>query len=418
MGVVVRTNGALPCVYAWAKTDADRDNDSVRVTATAVLTNDGTEVDRFEDTFTVEQRDTKSGVGEAAPLDLTAPPPRTFTAGRAINVPALPAASGGSGSYSYALTGRGGAARPSWLGFDPAMRRMTGTPPASAAGTTATLDYTVADGRTSQTQSFTVTVNAAPSLTAPSNRTYTAGTAISAFTLQAASGGTTPLVYEVEDLPAGLEFKPATRELSGTPSTATTDPVAVTYKVTDANGVEATDTFSVTVFPALELDAPADLSLKQGQALADTTLPAATGGDGSYSYAIFPAPPEGLEFDSGTRVLSGTPESAQATTEYRYVVGDGIGNFTETTFGNHRRRDRRTDGALGGTPQRHRRPSRGDPHRHAALPSDVQQGRGKRDRGRLQCQRHQRRRRAPRRPRHRRQGAVHRHRGRRHPGEP
>ena len=63
VGIVVRNNGALPCVYAWAKTDADLDNDSVRVTATAVLTNNGTEVDRFEDTFTVEQWDTKSGLG-------------------------------------------------------------------------------------------------------------------------------------------------------------------------------------------------------------------------------------------------------------------------------------------------------------------------------------------------------------------
>ena len=247
VGIVVRTNGVLQCVYAWAKTDVDRRNDSVRVRATAVLTSNGTEVDRFEDTFTVEQRDTKSGVGEAAPLDLTAPPPRAFTARRAIDVPALPAASGGSGSYSYALTGQGGAARPLWLGFDPALRRMSGTPPASAAGTTATLDYTVDDGRTSQTRSFTVTVNAAPSLSAPSNRTYTAGTAITAFTLSAATGGTAPLRYELSGLPGGLVFNPGTRRLSGTPLAATATPATVTYRVTDANGATDTDTFTITV---------------------------------------------------------------------------------------------------------------------------------------------------------------------------
>ena len=157
VGIEVRNNGALQCVYAWAKTDEDRSNDSVRVTATAVLTSNGTEVDRFEDTFTVEQRDTMSGVGESvgegAPLDLTA----------------------------------------------------------------------------------------------PSNRTYTVGTAISAFTLSPATGGTAPLRYELSGLPGGLVFSPGTRRLSGTPLAATATPATVTYRVTDANGATASDTFTVTV---------------------------------------------------------------------------------------------------------------------------------------------------------------------------
>ena len=53
-------SGGLVCVYAWAKTDSDQNNDSVKVEATAVLTrnSDQQEVDRFVTTFTVEQRDT------------------------------------------------------------------------------------------------------------------------------------------------------------------------------------------------------------------------------------------------------------------------------------------------------------------------------------------------------------------------
>ena len=42
---------------------------------------------------------------------------------------------------AYALTGQGGGALPSWLEFDPATRRMSGTPPAPAPAVT--LDYTV-----------------------------------------------------------------------------------------------------------------------------------------------------------------------------------------------------------------------------------------------------------------------------------
>ena len=318
VGVVVRNNGALQCVYAWAKTDVDRNNDSVRVTATAVLTDNGTEVDRFEDTFTVEQRDTMSGVGESvgegAPLDLTAPPPQAFTAGRTINVPALPAASGGSGSYSYALTGRGGAARPSWLGFNPATQRMTGTPQ-SAAGAV-TLDYTVTDGDASVTQSFTVTVNAAPSLSAPSNRTFTAGTAFTSFILPAAMGGAPPLRYELQGLPGGLVFLSGTRRLTGTPRAPTASPVTVTYKVTDANGATDTDTFTVTVNGAA-----GDTTPPTG----DTTPPAVS--------SIERQAPSGEDTNEGTltfRVTFSEAVENVATTDFT-VAAPGGGTATTAT---------------------------------------------------------------------------------------
>ena len=192
-----------------------------------------------------------------AALRLATPPDRTFTAGHPLSGVTLPAAGGGSGSYSYALTGRGGAGRPSWLGFDPATRMISGTPPATAAGTATTLDYTVSDGSASVTRSFTVTVNAALSLTAPSNQTYTVGTAITAFTLSPATGGTAPLRYELSGLPGGLAFSGSTRRLAGTPRVATATPATVTYRVTDKNGATDTDTFTITVEAAVPTDTTA-----------------------------------------------------------------------------------------------------------------------------------------------------------------
>ena len=59
------------------------------------------------------------------------------------------------------------------------------------------------------------------------------------------------------------------------------------------------------------------------------TLPAATGGDGALSYSLSPLP-AGLSFNSQTRVLSGTPTTAQAATAATYTVTDGDATDPDT----------------------------------------------------------------------------------------
>ena len=196
-----------------------------------------------------------------APLTLGTPPDLALTAGRAIAGTTLPPAGGGTGRYTYSLEGAGGAALPTWLSFNPNTRRLSGTPPTAAAAVT--LDYTVNDGETSVPRSFTVTVNAALDLTAPGNQTYTAGTAIPALTLAAASGGTAPLGYTLTGLPGGLSFNGTSRRLFGTPQTA--GAYTVTYRVTDANGASDSDTFTITVNAATVVDttAPTVLSIER-----------------------------------------------------------------------------------------------------------------------------------------------------------
>ena len=66
----------------------------------------------------------------------------------------------------------------------------------------------------------------------------------------------------------------------------------------------------------------ADKTYTQGQAIPAEALPAATGGDGELSYGISPALPDGITFDAATRVLSGTPTSAQPATSYTYTATD------------------------------------------------------------------------------------------------
>ena len=76
---------------------------------------------------------------------------------------------------------------------------------------------------------------------------YTAGAAIAALTLPAATGGDAPVTYSLSPaLPAGLAFDPAARTLSGTPGAAV-EATTYTYTATDADGETATLTFSIAV---------------------------------------------------------------------------------------------------------------------------------------------------------------------------
>ncbi len=103
-----------------------------------------------------------------APLALPAQANQSYTVDTEITALELPAATGGSGTLSYTLTGPAGGALPVGLSFDTAPRRLTGTPTALAS---TELTYTVTDtnGATA-TADFTVTV-AALSPFADLNRT-------------------------------------------------------------------------------------------------------------------------------------------------------------------------------------------------------------------------------------------------------
>ena len=79
----------------------------------------------------------------------------------------------------------------------------------------------------------------------PGAQTYTVGTAIDALTLPVASGGNGTLAYSLSPNVAGLSFNASTRQLTGTPSTAST--YAMTYTVTDEDGDTDILSFTITV---------------------------------------------------------------------------------------------------------------------------------------------------------------------------
>ena len=138
----------------------------------------------------------------AAQVAVTAPNDQTYTMGQTITTLTLPAATGGTGTLTYTLTGRPARCGPPshavpGLTFNATTRVLSGTP--TTAATTA-LTYTVTDERGSTaSDTVTVTVAAGVALNAPGDQTYTMGRPIPALTLPAATGGTGTLTYTLRD---------------------------------------------------------------------------------------------------------------------------------------------------------------------------------------------------------------------------
>ena len=155
-----------------------------------------------------------------------------------------------------------------------------------------------------------------------SPQTFTIGTAVD-LTLPVATGGEGAIVYALTPAaPAGLTFIPATRVLSGTPNTQASA-TTYTYTAGDTDGStagtdEATLTFTIAVNAAAATvptfgDATiGDLTYAIGTAV-DLTLPVATGSDTLFYSVRGATLPDGLTFNTGTRVLSGMPTTAGFT---------------------------------------------------------------------------------------------------------
>ena len=308
--------------------------------------------------YTVADSDSNMAVGDTSFLTFTitvaadttpvftagaAIPAQTYVVNRMVNR-TLPAATGGNGATTYSLVAPNGveitdlSSLIPGLTFDAATRTITGTPTAAVA--TAAYTYTAADSdnnaagtdEVSLMFSITVETNAAPAFTAGANlpaRTYVVDLAIAPFTLPAATGGNGATTYTLTP-PTGLTFNPATRVLTGTPTTVATATM-YTYTAGDSDASAAgTDEVSLVWSITVEADtAPAFAAganipgptFEIGMAIEPLTLPVATGGNGPVSYALTPVLPIGLTFNGA--VITGTPTSQNpSSVEYTYTASD------------------------------------------------------------------------------------------------
>ena len=301
---------------------------------------------------------------------------KTYIAGQAIADFTVPAASGGNGTIVYAASGL-----PAGLVFDATgtdtngctgteAREICGTPTTAGAAQTVTITADDADANMASSDqgrlTFTIAVDAdtAPSfgMGSVTARTYVASSAIDEFQVPAASGGNGTIVYAASGLPAGLVFDATgtdtngcpgnqAREICGTPTTAASA-VTVTIAARDSDGNtmntdRATLTFSVTVtanaVPTFGSGSVSARTFVAGQAIDEFTVPAASGGNGTITYAASNLP-DGLRFDatgsdspgcpgSQARRVCGTPTTAAAAATVTITAQDGDANMAAADRG-------------------------------------------------------------------------------------
>ncbi len=188
-------------------------------------------------------------------------------------------------------------------------------------------------GNESASVSVTVEKDTAPSFGNEDvgDKVWTKDVAITPITLPDATGGNGPLSHAFNcNLPTGVTR--SNRTISGTP-TALLDATTCTWKATDSDNNRSDSdaailTFTVSVVAATPPPSfgktISNMTLIRNRAMTSKALPAATGGTGTFTYALSPTPPAGLSFDasSSSRTLSGTPTAAQDATEYTYTATD------------------------------------------------------------------------------------------------
>ena len=235
----------------------------------------------------------------------------------------LPQATGGNGTLVYEAT-----TPPPGLTFDDSLVKIKGTP-TIADTTTVTLTVRDQDGdEHSLPFNIVIEPDNQPTLAAVSNMTGRVGSPFSE-SLPQGSGGDGDHDHDITTtLPDGLVFDEAMFKINGTPTTQAQRNTPVTYVVTDDDGDQASQSFTITIEqdgqPAL--DPVTSLNAKVGT-LFTKVLDPATGGDSDLEYNAAPLPP-GLTFIQSSRTITGTP-TTQGTTTVEYTATDGDDTATD-----------------------------------------------------------------------------------------
>jgi len=295
-------------------------------------------------TFTVTVLDTVGQKGtqtfdltvNAVPVVTVLADPNTTLIQKLAVTPFTPVVgSGGTGALIYTIS----PVLPTGLSINSATGQITGTPSSSTASQVP-YTVTVTDSNSSpqsSSKTFNLTVTALPSLTTtvlvPSS-TLTRNFAVTAFTPVAGAGGHGNTAYSVAPaLPSGIAYNTSTGVISGTPTVTSS---ATSYVVTfsDQATQSSTGTFSLTVAAAalVVTTATASSTILKDVAIAGFIPITATGGFGTFSYAINPALPTGLSFNTTTGQITGTATVASGATTYTVTVTDQTPQSASKTF--------------------------------------------------------------------------------------
>jgi hypothetical protein len=223
------------------------------------------------------------------------------------------------------------AALPAGITFDTTTNTLKGD--GTEAAGTYTLSFKASNGiAPDATQTFTLQVNQAPSITSADHTIFTLGQKGS-FTVTA-TGTPTPTINQTGQLPTGVSFDQLSNTISGTP----TQSGSFTITLTASNGVapDATQTFTLVVQQAPSITSANNVTFFTGT---NSTFTVTTSG--------FPLPtlsrsgtlPGGIGFTdngNGTATLSGTATQLGTFpltfTASNSVSPDAVQNFTLTVL--------------------------------------------------------------------------------------
>jgi hypothetical protein len=198
---------------------------------------------------------------------------------------------------------------------------VTGTPTASGSASFTLKVTDTRAGYATQVESFTVAAD--PTITSAALSGGEVGEPYAATPTTA--GGTTPFTWSVTggSLPAGLNLNTSTGAVTGTPTGG--GPFTLTLEVTDADGMQATQSESFSITAAPTITSPA---LSGGEvSVAYGAAPVVGGGTPFYTWSTSAPVPAGLSLDPSTGAITGTPTTA-GTYTFTLVAADSVGVHT------------------------------------------------------------------------------------------
>jgi hypothetical protein len=262
----------------------------------------------------------------------------TVNAAPTITPASLPGATL-TGAYNQTLVASGGTAPfGSWTllsGGLPAgltLNLSTGAITGTVTGTSDTFTVEINDANgIAATKTYTLTVNAAPTIT-PSSLPGATLTRPYSQTL-GTSGGTAPFgnwSLSSGILPTGLTLAPSTGVISGTVTTGVTE--NFTVSITDANGVVATMPYTLTVNAKIAITT-LSMTLTKSQS-ANVTI-ATTGGTPAFTWSKSAGTlPAGLTLSTTAGTITGTP-TGSASYNFTIKVVDANGSSTTQNYTGH-----------------------------------------------------------------------------------
>ncbi|HUB34355.1 MAG TPA: putative Ig domain-containing protein, partial [Bryobacteraceae bacterium] len=273
----------------------------------------------------------KDSAGDTASRSFTfavVPPPLTITtqslpgAEQSTIYAQSLAASGGSGVYAWSISS---GSLPGGLSID-TTGRITGT----ATGSTSSFTVQVLDSTGAiATKPFTIVITPAPTFS--TEPTLAAGVIGNPYTATlTVSGGQAPFNFLLtsNQLPPGVALNAGTGQISGTPTQVGSFSFGV--QVRDAAGVQAQQTFTITIANALTITTAPVLPSASLSVAYQVTL-AAAGGRSPYAWSVTAgALPAGLTF-SASGQIAGTPTAA-GSFQFTATVSDATGTQANKDF--------------------------------------------------------------------------------------